>query len=118
MNTIVTKINFSYQYILGIMNSRLAEWYYYWFVYNRAIRTIHFDQFYLGRLPIKIPSKTNRAVISKMESLVDQILSLKNQDCSVDTSDLESQIDQLVYELYDLTPEEIAIIEGNSNNAN
>jgi adenine-specific DNA-methyltransferase len=29
------------------------------------------------------------------------------------TSDLESQIDQMVYELYGLTEEEIAIVEGN-----
>jgi hypothetical protein len=30
-----------------------------------------------------------------------------------DTSFLESQIDQLVYELYGLTEEEIKIVEGN-----
>ncbi|HLG30544.1 MAG TPA: hypothetical protein VI387_10070, partial [Candidatus Brocadiales bacterium] len=29
-----------------------------------------------------------------------------------DTSALERQIDQMVYELYGLTPEEIAIVEG------
>jgi hypothetical protein len=29
-----------------------------------------------------------------------------------DTSVLEREIDQLVYKLYDLTPEEIAIMEG------
>jgi adenine-specific DNA-methyltransferase len=28
-----------------------------------------------------------------------------------DTSDLEAQIDQLVYQLYELTPEEISIVE-------
>jgi len=33
-----------------------------------------------------------------------------------DTSALERQIDQMVYKLYDLTPEEIAIVEGRSNN--
>lgn len=37
---------------------------------------------------------------------------MKKSDLSVDTSLLESQIDALVYQLYDLTPEEIAIIEG------
>ena len=29
-----------------------------------------------------------------------------------DTSNLEDEIDKLVYALYDLTPEEIAIVEG------
>ena len=30
----------------------------------------------------------------------------------VDTVALEREIDRLVYELYDLTPEEISIVEG------
>jgi adenine-specific DNA-methyltransferase len=42
---------------------------------------------------------------------VDQILTLKKQNPSSDTTSLESQIDQLVYQLYDLSAEEIAIIE-------
>ena len=33
-------------------------------------------------------------------------------DNSADTKDLETQIDQLVYQLYELTEEEIKIIEG------
>ncbi len=31
---------------------------------------------------------------------------------SQDTTDLENRIDQLVYRLYDLTPEEIEVVEG------
>jgi hypothetical protein len=46
--------------------------------------------------------------------LVDKIIYLKQtHGCSADTSALETQIDQLVYKLYDLTPEEIEIIEKN-----
>jgi hypothetical protein len=30
-----------------------------------------------------------------------------------DTSSLETKIDKMVYELYQLTPDEIAIVEGN-----
>ncbi len=44
--------------------------------------------------------------------LVNQILSAKSDDSSADTSELECQIDQLVYQLYNLTKEEIAIIEN------
>lgn len=36
----------------------------------------------------------------------------RQKDSNADTSALERQIDQMVYELYGLTPEEIAIIEG------
>lgn len=45
-------------------------------------------------------------------NLYDDILSLKQQSSESDTSDLENQIDQLVYQLYDLTEEEIKIIES------
>jgi hypothetical protein len=37
---------------------------------------------------------------------------VKKRDPKTDTSAWEGEIDRLVYELYDLTPEEIAIVEG------
>jgi len=40
-----------------------------------------------------------------------QILAAKQKDPNTDTSALERQIDQMVYELYGLTPEEIAVVE-------
>ena len=43
-------------------------------------------------------------------ALVDKILIAKQQ--GQDTSALETQIDQLVYKLYDLTDNEIKIIES------
>jgi adenine-specific DNA-methyltransferase len=44
--------------------------------------------------------------------LINQILSAKKQNPEADTSQLEKEIDQLVYKLYDLTEEEIKIIES------
>lgn len=44
--------------------------------------------------------------------LVDQILIAKEKDSTSDTSHLETQVDEKVYFLYCLTPEEIAIVEG------
>ena len=37
---------------------------------------------------------------------------IKEKNPASDTSDLEREIDQQVYALYGLTPEEIAIVEG------
>jgi len=51
-------------------------------------------------------------IIKQIEELVDVILDLKREDTNKDTKDLESQIDQLVYKLYDLSEEEIGIVEG------
>ncbi|HZV45965.1 MAG TPA: hypothetical protein VFG06_01290 [Thermodesulfovibrionales bacterium] len=45
-------------------------------------------------------------------ALVDQILTAKKKDPKADTSALERRIDEMVYVLYGLTPEEIAIVEG------
>ena len=45
--------------------------------------------------------------------LVDKILDAKRRDPDSDVSaTLENEIDKLVYALYDLTPKEIAIVEG------
>jgi adenine-specific DNA-methyltransferase len=112
MNTFLTDNSFSYEYILGILNSRLAEWFYYWFVYNRAIRTMDFDESYIGKLPIKKITPKNQPIADQIIALVDQILSSKQQNPDADTSHLEHQIDQLAYKLYDLKEEEIKIIEG------
>jgi hypothetical protein len=48
----------------------------------------------------------------KLSGLVDRILAEKKQDAKADTTALEREIDQLVYALYGLTRDEIAVIEG------
>jgi len=54
----------------------------------------------------------NQHIADQIVQLVDQILSIKNQDPDADTSHLEREIDKLVYELYGLTEEEIKEVEG------
>lgn len=49
--------------------------------------------------------------MNEIVSLVDEILKLKTKDSTLDTSNLESEIDKLVYKLYNLTDDEIKIIE-------
>ena len=47
-----------------------------------------------------------------VERLVDRVLLAKQRDAKADVSALEREIDELVYALYGLTPEEIQIVEG------
>jgi type I restriction-modification system DNA methylase subunit len=47
----------------------------------------------------------------KLSVLVDKILAAKSENPKADTSALEREIDQLVYALYELTPDDIAIVE-------
>ena len=55
-----------------------------------------------------IPSESDGKVIE----IVKDILRTKRMNSGTDTSSLEARIDQLVYQLYGLTDEEIAIVEG------
>ncbi len=64
----------------------------------------------LNPLRVPIPNEKQHKEIC---DLLDKIISIKKQNPSADTSDLENQIDQLVYQLYGLTEEEIKIIESN-----
>jgi hypothetical protein len=63
----------------------------------------------LETLPIPEFNESNDAPIIV---LVKQIMESKLKDPNADTSALEAEIDQLVYKLYGLTDEEIAIVEG------
>jgi hypothetical protein len=60
------------------------------------------------RLPIPDVSPEKQKPIV---ALVDQILTAKKKDPSADISVLEKRIDEMVYALYGLTPEDIAIVE-------
>lgn len=64
--------------------------------------------------PLLVPpiTKANQHLVAEIENKVDKIITAKHADSDADTSNLENEIDQLVYALYDLTPEEVAIVEG------
>ncbi len=65
----------------------------------------------LLKLPIPKITKQNQTIVNQIIALVDEILNLKAKDSTFDTSKLESQIDCLVYKLYNLTDDEIKMIE-------
>ena len=44
--------------------------------------------------------------------LVERILAAKEVDPSADTSEFEEEVDRIVYNLYGLTDEKIAVVEG------
>ncbi|MDY5557132.1 MAG: class I SAM-dependent DNA methyltransferase, partial [Helicobacter sp.] len=65
----------------------------------------------LLKLPIPKITKANQTIVNQIIALVDEILKLKAKDSTLDTSNLESEIDKLVYKLYNLTDDEIKMIE-------
>jgi len=68
----------------------------------------------------KIDSTLGKQNQNDIESIVNEILAItdsegysQNSTKQAKVKPLEAEIDQLVYKLYDLTPEEIKIVEGN-----
>ena len=99
---------FDLKYILAILNSKLME-----FLFSEiGVMTAG------GAYTLKKSTIEEFPIIDKLEAqqpfidLVDRILSKKLRN--KDTSHEEREIDMLVYKLYELTEEEIAVVEGRS----
>ena len=95
---------------LGLINSKLFIFYikekYSSSSYNQGI---NFTKDMINQMPLPNLSNSQKAEI---ENLVEQILEKKRENPLADTGKLESEIDRLVYKLYDLTDEEKDIVEG------
>ncbi len=66
----------------------------------------------LEKIPIPKITEKNQELADKIIVLVDKILQIKEKDPKANTQGLEQEIDALVYQLYNLTDEEIKIIEN------
>ena len=97
----------SYKYFLSILNSKLM-WF---FIKNTgAVLAGGYYRFKTNYLkPFPLPRFTLPEIVIKLESLVDQVMIGKKNN--LDTIHLEKEIDKLVYELYGLTDDEIAVVE-------
>ena len=93
------------KFLLSILNSKLSEWYFSKISVTTGQGTILWKKYKLEQLPIAECEDKEPFI-----TIVDQIITLKIQN--QDTTALEAQIDQMVYALYGLSEEEIAIVEG------
>lgn len=99
------------KFLLGILASDLIDFYYRSTSSSYRGGYLRFIYQYLETIPIVEPDDETRL---KLEKNVQRILDSKNQNPEADTTELEAEIDQLVYELYELSEEEIRIVEGNT----
>jgi hypothetical protein len=102
--------------VLGILNSKLLS-----AVYRFMFGGMHMGGEYLRyrttfleALPFpEVQTDTGEeAHIADLIAAVGLILEAKAANPAADVSALEAEVDQFVYHLYDLNPEEIAIVEG------
>ncbi|MEN6488210.1 MAG: N-6 DNA methylase [Smithella sp.] len=115
-----------YEYLLGLLNSRLVKYLYDDLVGEQARVFPEVKPIQLFKLPIRSIDFSNhgdKQMHDRMVQLVEQMLALNKQLPEAKTSHeqiiiqrqidaTDRQIDKMVYELYGLTPEEIAVVEG------
>jgi len=111
---VTSESSVSLKFLLGLLNSKLAFFYlkekYPASSYNLGTT---FTKDMINNLPIPALSEKRS---SDMILVVDRIVAEKRQDPAADTNALQRKIDQQVYALYGLTPEEITIVEGTAQN--
>ncbi|MDA1272704.1 MAG: hypothetical protein O2960_01445, partial [Verrucomicrobia bacterium] len=92
------------EYLLALLNSKLLN-----FVFAKASTNSNVNGYEVDNLPIVLTAGTQQ---EKLEKLAGRILAAKQRDAEADTSGLEREIDELVYALYGLTPEEKALVQA------
>ncbi|WQU21696.1 Eco57I restriction-modification methylase domain-containing protein [Helicobacter pylori] len=95
------------KFLVGLLNSRLLDW-----LFRKTSTNNHVNLYELETLPIPQITKSNKPTADKITNGAKQILALKEKDPKANTQKLEKEIDALVYQLYNLTDEEIKIIEN------
>ncbi|EAI9870394.1 class I SAM-dependent DNA methyltransferase [Campylobacter coli] len=99
------------KYLTGVLNSKLIA---FWLKHKGKIQGNLFkiDKEPLLNIPVVNINSKNEKLANKLISLVDEILKAKEQDKNANTQELENKINSLVYKLYNLTEDEIKIIEN------
>jgi type I restriction-modification system DNA methylase subunit len=94
------------EWLVGLLNSKLTWWFYANITSTIQGGFVRFIAQYMGQLPIPSATATQKApIIERVRKI------LANPD-SPAVPRLESEIDALVYKLYGLTKDEIALVEG------
>ncbi|MFH2062177.1 MAG: DNA methyltransferase, partial [Candidatus Beckwithbacteria bacterium] len=108
-----TNLKISNKALLGLLNSKICEFFY---QLTCPIRQ-HGYKFYAGnflkQFPIAKKFKTENKKLSNLVTKINQIAhsNADNSEKGLTIKIYEKQIDQIVYKLYNLTPEEIQIVK-------
>ncbi|WP_120937618.1 class I SAM-dependent DNA methyltransferase [Helicobacter pylori] len=101
------------RYLLGMLHSKLITFAFKTFYAGGGLGEsgYRYKKAFIERLPIPQITEKNQELADKITDGTEQILKTKEKDPKANTQELEKEIDALVYQLYNLTDEEIKTIE-------
>ncbi|TPH86980.1 class I SAM-dependent DNA methyltransferase [Helicobacter pylori] len=100
-------------YLLGMLHSKLITFAFKTFYAGGGLGEsgYRYKKAFIERLPIPQITPKNQELADKITDCTKAILEAKEKDPKANTKELEKEIDALVYQLYNLTDEEIKTIE-------
>lgn len=118
-NTFLTDQNYSLEFLLCLFNSTLVSWFAYRYIYSNAIRTMDFDNYYVGKIPLpkmQVENAEFKDLATKMTDVCSRLNSAteldKKQAFEEEKRNIFEEIDNLVYKTYGLSPKERDIVTG------
>ncbi|WP_309492727.1 Eco57I restriction-modification methylase domain-containing protein [Candidatus Hecatella orcuttiae] len=90
-NTILTDPQYDLKYILAFLNSKLVSWFTYTFIFNKAVRTMDFDDYYVGKIPIYPATPDQQKLITEV---VQKMLTLTSRIKEIDT-DFQKRVNSI-----------------------
>ncbi|GAA7787972.1 class I SAM-dependent DNA methyltransferase [Helicobacter pylori] len=102
------------RYLLGMLHSKLITFAFKTFYAGGGLGEsgYRYKKAFIERLPIPQITPKNQKLADKITDGAKAILEAKEKDPKANTQELEKEIDALVYQLYNLTDEEIKTIEN------
>ena len=99
----------SIHFLLAVLNSKLVSWCMRYISPTSGMGVLQWKKAYVKELPIP---RISEAAQRPFVALAKKITAAKAANPPTSTREMEAEIDKMVYALYDLTPDEIAIIES------
>lgn len=102
--------------LTGILNSKAATYFFKRWYAGGGLggAGLRYKKAFLENLPVPKENKTNTSTYTKLSATVTTLTRIIIDGGAKDQKAAEDMIDQLVYQLYNLNSEEIAIIEGST----
>lgn len=105
----------SLEAVVGLLSSRLMNWLVYRLLYNRAVRTMHFDQYFLDKIPVPLDlPKGSEAIAEPVKEILHltAMVPMETMADNLKIAALMREIDEVVFAAYRVSASEAQTIAG------